>query len=168
MKNSFRDAIDTSKIYPTHTCFDDALDFIDALISGADTNILFPSNQNKFVFHLCDVWLVHGLILWSGKRFSHAWVKSADLIIQAGFFDMKASSIRFKSYFALPKESFIEEFNPEDMTEYSIPDAIRMNYRYGHYGPWEEKYLSHCLGGSDERKPGNKNIESVGWPVCGA
>lgn len=130
-------------IYPTHQCFNDAMEFIDYVAlayKGEDTSMIK---------------LVHGLITGDdGKSHAHAWVEdsSTETAIFAGIWKGE------KIYFFSPVGQFYEKYRVTETTKYTIAEALAENLRTIHFGPWEPKYVALCgdgdatfIGGSEMR-----------------
>ena len=116
-------------VYPTHTCFDDALDMLCEAIKA-----------NPGSAHSDELKLVHGIcVAPDGKKYSHAWVESDRRIAWfAGVVDGK------KTQLAAPIEEYYIEINVVETTKYTPRQAWEENYRHANYGPWLEKYKRLC------------------------
>lgn len=127
-------------IFPTNTCFDDTLDFIDALyFSGVPKQAL----RNLFVVHAICLWPGHqpGTEHRAGERFAHGWIERGKFVIQCGIIDEE------RRWYALERESFYQHMRVQRMTRYSTEEALRENFRTNSYGPWLPEYLALCKGG---------------------
>lgn len=120
-------------ILPTHTCFDDALDWI--------------ADQVKLDRNLCfSLVLVHGIQVIptgeadGGHRFAHAWVEDGtycwDFGIIGGLGEKCAYSVECAEYY---KDRQVQE-----TTRYTVIQAWRENLRTGTYGPWKPEYQTLC------------------------
>jgi hypothetical protein len=114
-------------IYPTHTCFDDALDYL-ALLAKQRARAL-PDHR-----------LVHGVCLMDNKPFAHAWVECGDEAIGSGVIQ------GCRVYYFVRRREYYRYFQPQMMTKYTALEAMRENYRTGHYGPWESYYRNMICG----------------------
>lgn len=115
-------------IYPTHTCFDDALEF---LVLGE-----LHSVQRKR--------LVHGICLADDDSpYAHAWVELDGDAWQGGLLDGE------RIYYAMPIAELHERLRVRECTRYAALQAMRQNVATGHYGPWEPKYRELT---SDDRR----------------
>lgn len=115
-------------IHPTHTCFDDALDLISDWIKADRT-------QFERLF------LVHGICLNPQKNnepFSHAWVEREEQCFFVGIIEGT------REYLAAPKQGYYRKFKVQEVTRYSVQEALAHNLASGHYGPWLEKYSLLC------------------------
>src|SRR5688500_4516611 len=104
-------------ILPTYSCFDDAMDFIEARIKDN------PENARTLV-------LVHGIAVASnGRRYAHAWVEQGLVCWDAGILEGKRIwySTRMAEYYVARRI--------ECKTRYSLLEAYDENVRSGHYGP---------------------------------
>ena len=123
-------AIENRSIYPTHTCFDNALDFIAAVLQEN------PDDRDVLVTELS---LVHGICLApDGQPYAHAWVEHGAHCIFAGILDGK------QKYFAAFHDDYYAELGVQEVTRYTLQDALTHNRRTGHYGPWERRYRALC------------------------
>jgi hypothetical protein len=119
-------------VYPTYSCFDDALEFIDYVAceyKDEDTSM---------------VTLVHGLMTGDdGEPHAHAWVEDSttNLAVFAGI--LKGEKI----YFYAPIDQFRKCYKITDTTQYTIREALLKNLEHQHFGPWEPKYVALCGSG---------------------
>jgi hypothetical protein len=121
-------------ILPTHTCFDDALDFLGALLQ---IGRLSKDELNEYV-------VVHGICTApDGNPYAHAWVEQsrARLIWQGGVVD------GVRVWFAVPIEEFDREYRPQITTRYTPAETARENARTNHFGPWKDEYFELCVNG---------------------
>lgn len=118
-------------IYPTHTCFDDALEFLSALLKDKEISL----NDSEWR-------LAHGLCRALDVVYSHAWVEHGDKVIFSGIIDVKEGKGR--AYMTADKKEYYDHFHPFDVTTYSAMEAAIMNVTHGTYGPWEQRYKDHC------------------------
>jgi hypothetical protein len=123
-------AVQDPHIYPTHECFNDALDFI------SDVLIQNPDDREALVEELL---LVHGICLApDGQPYAHAWVQDGDRCIFCGILDGT------RGYFAASRDEYYAEMRVQDVTRYPVHEALRHNRRTRHYGPWLPKYRALC------------------------
>jgi hypothetical protein len=124
-----------SDIYPTQHCFDDAVDFIEAII------------KSKQAFDECFLLIVHSICLMpDGTPYAHAWVEdpSTDTCIFKGIFK------REEIYLQADRKEFYAEYKVQETTKYTVKQACIENMRTGIFGPWEEKYLVLTKNGSNK------------------
>jgi hypothetical protein len=112
-------------ILPTHTCFDDALDFIYEVIKQ------HPDNEK-------GLYLVHGIVYADGRPSAHAWVEDGDKVIFAGILEGE------KSYFAAERKEYYRELKVKTTAKYSVKAAMRQNLITGNYGPWLPQLKALC------------------------
>jgi len=113
-------------IYPTHTCFDDALELIGIWNS--------PERQP-------DLRLVHAICeAPTGERYAHAWVE-----------DVRIGSAYFGGIYQGEKVTVVAKadeyragLNIQEVKVYSVSEAIRLNHETNHFGPWEERFRALC------------------------
>jgi hypothetical protein len=118
-------------IYPTNTCFDDALDLIASILKAHP----HAAYTDEFV-------LVHAICVHpdDGHDFSHAWVEDnpRGRVLAMGIYKGE----RIMVIEERPK--FYAELKPKDVTKYTPREAWQENKRTMHYGPWKEQYLKLC------------------------
>ena len=112
-------------ILPTHTCFDDALDFIYEVIKQ------HPDNEK-------GLYLVHGIVYADGKPSAHAWAEQDGKCIFAGILEGE------KSYFAAEQKEYYRELKVKTTAKYSVKAAMRQNLITGNYGPWLPELKALC------------------------
>ena len=121
-------------ISPTHTCFDDALDLLVALLR---------QNQGR----RRTLRLVHGIVLAGGSRlWAHAWLQEGDTVFFSGIVDGE------KSYFQGSRAEYYAEIQVQEHTSYTVAMALEHNRTSGHYGPWKARYLALCGHGGRRRR----------------
>lgn len=117
-------------ILPTHTCFDDALDWIAAEVK----------RDRKLCSRLI---LVHGVQIIptgedSGHRFAHAWVEDGNDCWDFGIVDGE------KCAYSIGQAEYYECRQVQEVTRYTVLEAYHENRRTGNYGPWKPEYLALC------------------------
>ena len=115
-------------IYPTHTCFDDALDFL--------VDVLRDNPRERAALAQ-QLFLVHGLCQApDGRLYAHAWVEDAveDTCIFTGILDGT------RRVFATPAHEYYAEVRVQEMTRYNLIQALQNNRFTNSYGPWEARY----------------------------
>lgn len=120
------------KILPTHTCFDDALDFMAERLK-----------QDKKLAFGAELLVVHGVCLAPEGRhkdrpFAHAWVEEGGRAWQGGILDGE------KVFYSMTVEEFCERLRPQHWTKYTVSQAARENHRTNHFGPWVQRYADLC------------------------
>lgn len=131
-------------IRPTHTCFDDALEFLGQRVT------LEPA-----LAHGRTLRLVHGVVvalvdvgggLRAGEPFAHAWLEeivAGELeprIWQTGVLDGE------RVIFCMTLPQFRRQLTVLASTAYSPREIYHENRRSGHYGPWRADYRAFCRG----------------------
>lgn len=116
-------------VYPTHTCFDDAFDFLGELARDYPAALIFEGYK-----------LIHAICLMPDDReYSHAWVESA--AGEAHFFGMlNGKKVRLTA----EAKEYRRNLRVKEFTEYTTQDACKENLRHGNYGPWIPKYRRLC------------------------
>lgn len=113
-------------IYPTGSCFDDAIEIIKAAAKNGQ-----PNWRNMII--------IHGICVDpGGKKFSHAWVEDNQECLWMGI-------IKGETVIAVANRTeFYEYMSVQDTTAYTIEQAVHEERRTGKCGPWEQKYLDLC------------------------
>ncbi len=124
-------------IRPTGTCFDDALDLIEAWVRNEPHRVVHGTLR-----------LVHGICLAPdgpkrGTPFAHAWVEElvsggATQIWQSGLLDGQRIA------YSMELDEFEAKLRVQKCTRYTLPEAVRENHRTNHYGPWLPEYAELC------------------------
>jgi len=125
-------------IYPTHKCFDNAMEFCERRARA-----FHPSIETTLR-------LVHGIILIpdqpdgltdarAGERAVHAWVEDGDLVWDAGLME-DGTPIEF----AVQKAEYYAHYRVQETTVYTMWDVLEHNRASGHYGPWRPEYRALC------------------------
>jgi len=122
-------------IFPTHHCFDDALDLLVQFLREDPAGGL---EHSRF-------WLVHGIARYpegqphAGERFAHAWVETFDKRVwDCGVLDGELIT------YSVDRAEFYEKLRIETTTRYSARAAWDENRRSGTYGPWQPEYQALC------------------------
>jgi hypothetical protein len=113
-------------ILPTHHCFDDALDLLTERVredrSSADR-----------------LRLVHGIATADdGHLYAHAWLEEDAMCWDAGLLD------NVRVWFSIARDEFYNARRIIATTSYTVAEALRENWRSGHYGPWQPAYRMLC------------------------
>lgn len=119
-------------IYPTHSCFDDALEFIEWVAKEYKTE------------DLSFLTLVHGIAQGDGGALhAHGWVEDSgmNVAIYAGILRSE------KVYFYTPIDEYYKAHRVQETTRYTLREALEHNLRTIHFGPWEPKYVALTGGG---------------------
>lgn len=120
---------EANTIFPTHTCFDDAKDFLEVFIEKD------PKNSRLYR-------IVHGICLFpvDQEPFAHAWVEQIEsrIVFDGGIYRGEKIVIEYE------KEHFYKFFQVQDCTKYTRDEWFKLNYASFSYGPWEKKYLALC------------------------
>lgn len=157
-------------IVPTHTCFDDALDYFGLVLDPARADIWAPYFR-----------VVHGICSAGGpggSPYAHAWVEQREcrrwfqadagenpmpdvIVWQAGRRD--GADI----YWGMDAEAFRLDFGVQRATVYTLRLAVEMNRITGHYGPWRRDYRDLCRQSGDGRIVGRvtSSAPCIVWPV---
>jgi hypothetical protein len=134
------DALSTT-ILPTHTCFDDAIEYLSWRIQmrASDASRLF---------------LVHAICLVpqgprTGEPFAHAWVEEEMpgvpvVAWQDGFLQGKHVT------YSMLAEELRAAFHVQESTRYTPAEAHAENQRTMTFGPWLDRYQSLCGRGTRE------------------
>lgn len=113
-------------VYPTHTCFDDALDLIEAMVL----------NDRREIDKLM---LAHGICLMpDGKPYAHAWVERDGECL----FDGLIEGARYT--FRADKAEYYAGMKVQEVTHYTVEEAWIENSQSNHFGPWKPEYAALC------------------------
>lgn len=124
-----------SLIHPTHTCFDDAMDFLAEVAKERPEDL----RAARYL-------VVHAICRKPGTedRFSHAWVLDTkmDLAIQRGILNGEPI------WFCSSRADLEADLRPLEARRYTPREACAENEASGHFGPWEPRYAALCRTGS--------------------
>lgn len=136
-------------IEPTHSCFDDAIAYLEGRVKGKPE----LARSDRIV-------LVHGIGRFpdgpaarrAGERFAHAWVEADGLCWDAGILDgaRVVWSATIAEYYA--------NLRIETTTRYDCLAVWAENRRTGHYGPWEPAYQALCRAGGSHDTSGTPAV----------
>lgn len=114
------------EIYPTHTCFDDALDLISDWVLS----------DHAEHYHLR---LIHGICkMPDGRPYAHAWVERNGTCFFIGIVDGERCIVK------ATKDEFYTVYLVQETTAYTVLQALDENRKSNHYGPWKPEYRSLC------------------------
>ncbi len=123
-------------IYPTHACFDDALEFLELELNRG---VALEELEREYI-------VVHGICVGdAGESYVHAWVELGPHVWQGGLVDVDGK--RERCFFAGVREDFYAEYRVRKSTRYTVLEALAENGRTGHYGPWAEEYRALVADG---------------------
>lgn len=121
-------------ILPTHTCFDDVLDFQCELMK------VDPERAHR-------QFIVHGILLAPegpkmDEPYAHAWVEDDEegRVYQSGFLDGQ------KIWWGCDRDEWKQVMRVQDESRYTFLQALALNWQTNHYGPWVETYRELCGG----------------------
>lgn len=114
-------------LYPTNTCFDDAMDHLQELV-----------NENPARRYSGEYVLVHGILDNGDHQYAHAWLETDQWAIDGRYFKDKHVMCEFD------KKGYYLELNVVEKTVYTVQQTLAMNLKHGTFGPWEEKYRKLC------------------------
>jgi len=138
------DPNDDENIYPTHTCFDDTVDYL---------NMRARTGASKA--ELLSTVTVHAvLVAPDGDRFAHAWIEYRGKVIDSGIYKGERVFVEYQA------DEYRRIHTIEDETRYSIVDAVRLAQERG-FPPWEERY--RALSG---RATGKAWVVGKVWPCA--
>jgi len=128
---------------PTHTCFDDAIDFLE----------LLPLDKPQLRDDILRSFQVaHGFCVSStGVPYVHAWIEelvSGDPeritwpahVVWQGYLRDNGR----RGYFAVPASWFYTTFGVFNRELYSLEQVAQHNLATGHYGPWRRDFFEHA------------------------
>jgi hypothetical protein len=113
---------------PTHHCFDDALDYLSALIIRKEITI--DDREHRLVHALCKA--------PGGEVFAHGWVEKGGEVISAFMIE------GLQTYLIVSQDKFYGWFQPFDFVKYTVREAAQKNLTTFSYGPWEPRIKAAC------------------------
>jgi hypothetical protein len=134
-------------LFPTHHCFDDALEFLGARVARHPA--LARGRSLRLVHGIClgprgeGVAASFGVdVVAPGQPFAHAWVEEATrpaVVWQSGL-DAAGGVV----FVAIPRSIFYGTMRVGLRTRYTVREAWHENQRTGTYGPWKAEYRALC------------------------
>ncbi len=116
-------------LYPTHTCFDDALDMLTEAVKANPGS--FESDELKLVHAVC--------VAPTGEEYSHAWVESNSTHVW-----FVAITNGHRVQYVADRGEFYDEYQVKETTKYTPRQAWEENAKHETYGPWLDRYLRLC------------------------
>jgi hypothetical protein len=135
-------------IHPTHSCFDDAMEFIELRLKEDPT--LAHDKRLQVVHARCEVLTGPS----AGQVIVHAWAEENGAIFDAGLIE----GTRF--VYELSPAEFAVNLRIIDATRYTLKDVHRENVRYGTFGPWKDEYIALCRDKQTRSQSTKTNEES--------
>ena len=130
-----------TNFYPTHSCFDDAFEYIELMIKHK------PHREIREQY-----FIVHGICLMPDDTpFAHAWVEHPEKGEEACTF--KAIAEGQEVFCTADKPGFYEYYRVQKCTRYSMLQALKMNRQTGNLGPWAMEYKLLCGTDKKQMKP---------------
>ncbi len=122
-------------VYPTHVCFDDALDLLVAILKAHQ-----DSTKEVQADLAGNLYLCHGITNTLDRPSAHAWVEDQkmDTVLFVGIIDGKRTNLKGdrQEYYDQLKVSFVKR--------YSYQQAYWLNRLTNHYGPWLPQLRELC------------------------
>lgn len=128
-------------IYPTHTCFDDAVGIMAIILNR---NGIQVAEQIK---------IVHAIIAPYGEKISHAWIEYKGRAYFMGFIEGKKRRVM------APIAPYEAGLNIVHVTRYTIDEAVAEELRTGMKGPWVPEYRELCA--DIQKRKENDNGQSA-------
>lgn len=126
------DSMSGPTIYPTHCCFDDAIEYCEWRVKADGT-----------VAHRNDFLLVHAIVDppdGPGPH-AHAWVEDGPRVIFAGLFEGE------KVWVEADKAEYLVAIRVLDVTRYTMAEALATARAHDFVsGPWKPEYRQLCRG----------------------
>lgn len=118
-------------INPTGTCFDDAAEFVEQLVTAGE--ITKGDHATLRIVHaLC--------VAPTGEVYAHGWLEyqrpDGDIVIFCGIAGDR------KQYFIAWADEYYDQFEPVDVTRYDLASAAYENIEHRTTGPWEDRYIA--------------------------
>jgi hypothetical protein len=133
------------EILPTHSCFDDAIEYLTARIAGdqairANPGALVTDPPLILVHAIC---VVHEGHEKAGQPFAHAWVE--ERLADGSWVAWQAGILRGKRIeFSMPRSELEQKFRPQVTTRYTPMAAFMKNLQTKSFGPWDQRYQALC------------------------
>ena len=122
----------TRSLYPTNTCFDDAMEYIEFRLTE-DPSLVH--DERLILTHVLAEVLEPGP--HQGEIITHAFcVENGECV------DMWILNGERVAAFRTPSE-MAQSLRIIESTRYNLKQVHQENVRSGTYGPWEQKYLDH-------------------------
>lgn len=127
-------------ILPTHTCFDDCLDYIENLIKQPNSNKLAIIRRYQVVHGIYQITELENDLNTKGRPFAHGWVfdKVDKAAIQDGYLNGERLT------YGISTKDFYSLFKIIDETRYNLNEVYRLNVLHNNFGPWKQKYINLC------------------------
>jgi len=127
-------------LYPTHKCFDDAIDYL----------VFVAMTQGKA--ELIRYTLVHGILRPKHSNhgeYAHAWLElnnGTDDICLDGRYLAKSENNKEARFVMceFDRKGYYSEMGVLEVTKYTPAEAQAENIKHENYGPWIEKYRRLC------------------------
>ncbi len=121
-------------IYPTGTCFDDAIDYINAISLKEPWNIKLFNKQYR---------IAHGICLFEDWRpYAHCWLEKANSCYDYRLFESPEGE---KVQIKYTRGEFYTLFKPQKVVRYTIRDCLHLEKRvHGYCGPWDPQIRALC------------------------
>lgn len=115
-------------LYPTHTCFDDAIENL----------IWLMRERGREGVKRGEILITHAIIAPDGEDLAHAWIEDDKSVWFSGLLNGQKVTVEAdrREYFMNSKCSFF--------IRYTLFEAYAEEKRTGHYGPWHERIRALC------------------------
>lgn len=132
-------------LLPTHHCFDDAAEYLDARVRAAPDPLV----------DLASLRLVHAVARFpidqpeAGKPFAHAWCEERITLggkPRAVVWHAALLPNGVRVYLCSPRAHYYHELRVAATTRYTLRQVFEENQRSGTYGPWRPEYLALVRG----------------------
>lgn len=131
--------------YPTNKCFDDCIEYLEALFRE---NKLPPTHML----------LCHGIvkIVNTQKEYAHAWLEDLQ---NNHVLEFKIDDKGEKCALEIPRKAFYEVNNMREFTAYSMEGVAHNNLIHCTQGPWKDRYLEMCRNFKNRNYKEHKETE---------
>lgn len=129
------------EVLPTHTCFDDAVEFLENLARRGE-----PFTHFRVVHAVLKIPKPEVFIGTADLGvYAHAWLRNPtnNTVVFAGIYDNE------KIYIEADRDEYYAKIEIVDSTEYDTFEVARLNEIHGTFGPWKEEYIKHCRQGEE-------------------
>lgn len=123
-----------STILPTHTCFDDALDYLTE-----------RAKRDGWELVASALVVVHAICLapdgpHRGEQFAHAWVEEGPTLWQGGILEGQ------RVFWGASAEEVRAELRVQMEKRYTPAEAAILNRTHNTFGPWDPRIKMLCGG----------------------
>jgi hypothetical protein len=126
-------------LYPTGTCFDDAIDYLNWLCTQEPWNIKKFNKKYRVVHGICH--------FEDGRPYAHCWLEKGNKAMDFRMYNDKKVMVQYT------KGEFISILKPSRAIRYTIQECCDLEKRvHGHPGPWHPEIITLCKDVQEQLK----------------